>query len=192
MCARDRELTASRAMHVHVIFDEQTLYTLFTSLHCIHVATSRSRQHPVWALLRRCGSPAVVVIQLTVRCGRRMRHTTQNPIIILLCSASGADYITLSVSHCDGEINPRQVSTGGFVMDTSVFWASNMSMRPDFLLPQPPHHLKNMCRCSKNVDCTQLQHVDPHTAVFACRNTDYVAQAVQLKDLLDPADLYTS
>ena len=37
-----------------------------------------------------------------------------------------------------------QVSTVGFKMDTSVFWASNMFIRPDFLLPQPPHHLKNM------------------------------------------------
>ena len=37
-----------------------------------------------------------------------------------------------------------QVSTVGFKMDTSVFWASNMFIRPAFLLPQPPHHLKNI------------------------------------------------
>ena len=37
-----------------------------------------------------------------------------------------------------------QVSTVGFRMDTSVFWASNMFIRPAFLLPQPPHHLKNI------------------------------------------------
>ena len=41
-------------------------------------------------------------------------------------------------------VGTYQVSTVGFKMDTSVFWASNMFIRPDFLLPQPPHHLKNM------------------------------------------------
>ena len=31
-----------------------------------------------------------------------------------------------------------------------------------------------------------------HQRAGGCRDTDYVAQAVQLEDLLDPADLYTS
>jgi hypothetical protein len=45
----------------------------------------------------------------------------------------------------------RQVSTFGFKMDTSVFWASNMFIRPAFLLPQPPHHQKHMRQCSNHV-----------------------------------------
>ena len=68
-----------------------------------------------------------------------------------------------------GESGPGmcQVSTGGCTMDTSVFWASNMLTRPVMLLSQPLHHLNNMLPCSKHVDCTQLQHFDTHTAVFA-------------------------
>ena len=35
-------------------------------------------------------------------------------------------------------------------------------------------------------------HVANHANWSYCRNTDNVAQAVQLEDLLDPADIYTS
>ena len=62
-----------------------------------------------------------------------------------------------------------QVSMGGFIKDTRVFWATNMFRRPDVMLPQPHHHLKKhvtmLTLC--NADCTKLQHVDTHAAVFA-------------------------
>ena len=37
----------------------------------------------------------------------------------------------------------HRFSTGGFIMEMGVFWVCNMCTRPAFLLPQPPHHLKN-------------------------------------------------
>ena len=46
-------------------------------------------------------------------------------------------------------------------MVTSVFWASNMFIRPDVFLQHPPHPLKNMWQCPNDVDCTKLlQHFE--------------------------------
>ena len=48
-----------------------------------------------------------------------------------------------------------------------VYTTYQMRIVPEFLLPQPHHHLGNMYQYSNHVIYTKLQHCDTLSAVFA-------------------------
>ena len=54
-----------------------------------------------------------------------------------------------------------------FQCDNCVYKTYQMRIVPEFLLPQPHHHLGNMYQYSNQVIYTKLQHCDTLSAVFA-------------------------
>ena len=81
---------------------------------------------PRWSLVGPGRLFAFYVFSLSGSC--RIRQDSEGGVLLYGSSQSRA-----------------QVNTGVFIMDTSVFWASNMFMRPDVFATKTNQHLKITC-----------------------------------------------